>query len=97
MDDTGNEILIRRWVPWVPRSKFGRILGIGEMINLAKLSVLNVLANTESGGEISGSALLVQHVVAALVFAALGIVVLAFSFWLMEKVTPFSLKKEIER
>lgn len=40
--------------------------------------------------------LLVQHLVAAVVFAVVGIAVLAVSFWIMEKVTPFSIVKEIE-
>jgi uncharacterized membrane protein YjfL (UPF0719 family) len=44
----------------------------------------------------SGIGLLVQHLLAAVVFSAVGIVVLALSFWIMEKLTPFSLVKEIE-
>ncbi|MEO2033315.1 MAG: DUF350 domain-containing protein [Planctomycetaceae bacterium] len=41
-------------------------------------------------------ALLMRHLLAAVVFAVVGIVVLALSFWLMETLSPFSLKKEIE-
>jgi uncharacterized membrane protein YjfL (UPF0719 family) len=39
---------------------------------------------------------LIRPLIAAIVFAIVGIVVLALSFWLMEKLSPFSLKKEIE-
>jgi uncharacterized membrane protein YjfL (UPF0719 family) len=39
---------------------------------------------------------LVEHLIAAVVFSALGIIVLAICFWLMEKLTPFSMVKEIE-
>ena len=41
-------------------------------------------------------ALLIRHLLAAVVFAVVGIVVLALSFWLMETLSPFSIKKEIE-
>jgi len=43
-----------------------------------------------------GIGLMLRHLVAAVVFAVVGIVVLAISFWLMEKLTPFSIVKEIE-
>jgi hypothetical protein len=36
------------------------------------------------------------QLIAAVIFSALGIAVLAFCFWLMEKLTPFSIIKEIE-
>ncbi|HAD58691.1 MAG TPA: DUF350 domain-containing protein [Planctomycetaceae bacterium] len=38
----------------------------------------------------------VENLIAALVFSALGILILGLSFWLMDKVTPFSIRKEIE-
>lgn len=46
--------------------------------------------------ESSGMGLLLQHLLAAVVFAVLGIVVLAICFWIMGKLTSFSLVKEIE-
>lgn len=38
----------------------------------------------------------VQHIVSSLIFSAIGIVVFAIAFLIMSKVTPFSLRKEIE-
>lgn len=40
--------------------------------------------------------ILLQHVLAAAVFALLGIVVFAISIWLFVKLCPFSVRKEIE-
>jgi uncharacterized membrane protein YjfL (UPF0719 family) len=39
---------------------------------------------------------LTDYVVSSLVFVAIGIVFFAFAFWLMVKLTPFSVRKEIE-
>jgi putative membrane protein len=46
--------------------------------------------------EVGGFGLLLKQLMAAVVFSALGIVVLAICFWIMGKLTPFSLIKEIE-
>lgn len=40
--------------------------------------------------------LFVAHLVAALVFAVVGLVFFAIAFVIMTKVTPFSVRKEIE-
>jgi putative membrane protein len=48
------------------------------------------------GGDIDSTSILLRHLVAAVVFSIVGIVVLAISFWIMERLTPFSLTKEIE-
>ena len=37
-----------------------------------------------------------EKMVDALVFAGIGLVVFAIAFWLMTKLAPFSVKKEIE-
>jgi uncharacterized membrane protein YjfL (UPF0719 family) len=37
-----------------------------------------------------------EAVISTLAFAMIGIVVFAAAFWLMNKVAPFSIKKEIE-
>lgn len=37
-----------------------------------------------------------NHFVAALVFAVLGLIFFALAFFIMGKVTPFSIRKEIE-
>ena len=52
-------------------------------------------SNDEQLGQLTRS-VLVEHLIAAVVFSALGIIVLAICFWLMEKLTPFSMVKEIE-
>jgi uncharacterized membrane protein YjfL (UPF0719 family) len=39
---------------------------------------------------------MVDGVVSTAVFAAIGLVVFAIAFWLMNKLAPFSIKKEIE-
>ena len=41
-------------------------------------------------------ALFVAHLVAALAFALVGLVFFAVAFWIMNKVIPFSVRKEIE-
>jgi putative membrane protein len=37
-----------------------------------------------------------EKIIDALVFAGIGLVVFAIAFWLMTKLAPFSVKKEIE-
>jgi len=44
----------------------------------------------------SSLSLLVQHVIAAVVFSAVGIAVFGLGFWAVTKVLPFSLRKELE-
>ena len=39
---------------------------------------------------------LIEALVASAAFAIVGLAVFLFAFWLMAKVTPFSLRKEIE-
>ena len=65
------------------------------MSNLTNVVVPGILAqvNTTVGDSTS---MLLEHLIAAVVFSALGIIVLAICFWLMEKLTPFSMVKEIE-
>lgn len=41
-------------------------------------------------------ALLGTHLVNTLVFTLLGLLLFALAFWLMELVTPFSIRKELE-
>lgn len=36
------------------------------------------------------------YLIATLVYAGIGVVVFLLAFWLMSKVTPFSIRKEIE-
>ncbi len=54
---------------------------------------LLVLANEDgTGAEMT----LVDHVIAVLVYSVIGLVVFAIAFWLMQKLCPFSVQKEIE-
>jgi uncharacterized membrane protein YjfL (UPF0719 family) len=39
---------------------------------------------------------LVEALVASAAFAAVGLAVFLFAFWLITKITPFSIRKEIE-
>jgi uncharacterized membrane protein YjfL (UPF0719 family) len=39
---------------------------------------------------------LIKATVATLVFVAIGLVVFAFAFFIITKITPFSIRKEIE-
>ena len=39
--------------------------------------------------------MLIQHLLAAIVFSAVGVVVFFASLWLMEKLTPFSIIQEV--
>lgn len=39
---------------------------------------------------------IVFHLIAGVLFSVVGIAVLAVCFWLMERLTPFSIVKEIE-
>lgn len=65
------------------------------MAALSAISSTLILAQIEET-QTGDLALLIRHLLAAVVFAVVGIVVLALSFWLMETLSPFSLKKEIE-
>lgn len=57
-----------------------------------------LFGQTDAGGAnaANGLAVMGQHLLAAVIFSFVGIAVLALSFWLMEKLTPFSIVKEIE-
>jgi len=65
------------------------------------MSALSAISNTLMLAQVELAepgdlALLMRHLVAAVVFSIVGIVVLMLSFWLMEKLASFSLRKEIE-
>jgi len=44
----------------------------------------------------SSLALLTQHLIAAVLFTAIGLFVFAVALWLFNRLSPFSLRKEIE-
>jgi putative membrane protein len=37
-----------------------------------------------------------EAIISSTAFAAIGVVVFAFAFWLMTRIAPFSIRKEIE-
>ena len=65
------------------------------MFALSAVSRTLVLAQIEESS-VGSLTVLIEHLLAAAVFAFVGIVVLGLSFWLMEKFSSFSLKREIE-
>ena len=68
------------------------------MFSMESIGSFPVLAE---GGSNSGAgpslAVLGGHLLAAVVFAVIGIAVLGVCFWLMKKLAPFSIAKEIEQ
>lgn len=53
-----------------------------------------LLAETISGG--GGLATLGTHLLAVVIFSLVGVLVLASCFWIMKRMMPFSVTKEIE-
>src|SRR5262245_758049 len=51
---------------------------------------------TDSGGGWINVGLLLQHLVAALVFSVLGVVVFVLAIGMLSRMLPFSLRKELE-
>jgi len=63
------------------------------MMTMLTLAVEDA-AETVDAAVATGS--LTSHVVAAVIFSLIGIAILGLCFWLMTKITPFSVVKEIE-
>ena len=61
---------------------------------LALVNTSGLLAEVSSGN--GGLSLLGMHLVAAIAFSLVGIVVLGGCFWIMKRLMPFSVTKEIE-
>jgi uncharacterized membrane protein YjfL (UPF0719 family) len=62
---------------------------------VAAIQTLPLLADEVAAGG-GGMQLVLQQLLAVVVFSLVGIVVLCGSFWLMVRLSPFSVKKEIE-
>ncbi len=60
------------------------------------VSTLLTLAAADGTADSSGGSLLFSHIVTAVVFAAIGLVAFCASVWVITKLTPFSVRKEIE-
>jgi putative membrane protein len=65
------------------------------MFSLNQISAALLLAAAESSQGAGSSGLLWYHLLAVAVFSVVGIVVLTICLFLMEKLTPFSIVKEI--
>ncbi len=59
-------------------------------------AALTLAAADGAPAESSGGSLLFSHVVTAVVFAAIGLVAFCASVWVITKLSPFSVRKEIE-
>lgn len=59
------------------------------------ISNVLVLA-AEEGSNGTADLTLMDHVAAVLIYSVIGLVVFAIAFWLMQKLCPFSVQKEIE-
>ncbi|MFK7820355.1 MAG: DUF350 domain-containing protein [Planctomycetaceae bacterium] len=51
---------------------------------------------TDVDGAASNYSELMFHIISGIIFSVVGIAVLGVCFWLMERITPFSIVKEIE-
>ncbi|MBI3866005.1 MAG: DUF350 domain-containing protein [Planctomycetia bacterium] len=54
------------------------------------------MAAAEVAAEGSPGGLLVSHILAAVIFSAVGLAAFCASVWVISKITPFSLRKELE-
>lgn len=61
-----------------------------------QFSVLAAAGDVAAGNDSSALTLLVQHVLAAVVFSAIGLLVFGLALWLANRLAPFSLRKELE-
>jgi uncharacterized membrane protein YjfL (UPF0719 family) len=60
------------------------------------VSAILTFAAADAAAEPSGSSQLFDHILAAVIFAAVGLVAFCASLWLITRITPFSIRKEIE-
>jgi len=65
-----------------------------EALSLGMWQVGSLWAQLES--DPVGLSLLLRHLVAAAVFSVMGIVIFGGSVWLLARLLPFSMRKEIE-
>ena len=55
-----------------------------------------VLLAQGTSEDMLGLAVLLRHLIAAAVFAAMGLVIFGLSVWVLNRCLPFSLRKELE-
>ena len=66
------------------------------MFSISSLSSIPVLAAEVGNSAGGGLPVMVQHLLAVIVFSLVGVLVLGACFWVMKKMMPFSVTKEIE-
>ena len=66
------------------------------MFSISSLSSIPVLAAEVGGNAGGGLPVMVQHLLAVIVFSLVGVLVLGACFLIMKKIMPFSVTKEIE-
>ena len=66
------------------------------MDGIATLRLLLAQAAQPAQKGMLSTDLLISGIVSSLIFVAIGIVVFLIAFWLITKLTPFSIRKEIE-
>ncbi|MGE5195412.1 MAG: DUF350 domain-containing protein [Deltaproteobacteria bacterium] len=59
-------------------------------------ATLTFAAADGTAAEATGGSLLFTHILTAVVFAVIGLVAFCASLWVISKITPFSIRKEIE-
>lgn len=60
------------------------------------MGAMDSLVTTFLLAQSEGFAMLGQHLLAVIIFSVVGIVVLGACFWIMKRMMPFSVTKEIE-
>ncbi len=66
------------------------------MLNTIAVALQNGADKVEVSGGADHYGELMFHVISGVIFSIVGIAVLAICFWIMERITPFSIVKEIE-
>jgi putative membrane protein len=65
-----------------------------RMLSVVMAAGAPLLAEAE--GDLLGLGVLLRHLVAAAVFAGMGLVIFGLSVWVLNRCLPFSLRKELE-
>lgn len=98
--DRRSEFLRRVHIRWLKfeRPQFRWLLGRRQIVQSlltthGSLAIHGLLAESATS---YGWGLMGQHLIAALAFSVLGILILILSVWVMCRLTPFSVRKEIE-
>jgi uncharacterized membrane protein YjfL (UPF0719 family) len=55
----------------------------------------SIAVAAEGSEDVVGQAAMARHLLAAVVFSIVGVVILAISIWVLDRLTPLSFRKEI--